>query len=284
MRAKIGNVFIFEKATVLPERLLTFVHISDTHIHADPDYTGRHVDFSSRLSVQKLIDTINQLEMPIDFVLHTGDITQHPDTAEHYHIARDILSQINYPVYYIPGNHDDVAMLQKEFLGLPDEQIKAYYDYQFDVNGVQIVMMDSHAPVDKPDNHNGFLADEQLTWLDEICSADDTRPLVIGIHHHALPLETPWLDGIVLENGADFHQIVQKAKTRLRGIFYGHIHESVVTIRDGISYYSVPSGWFQTRTWYAAGEPARDYIDNPGFNLVTLTETDTFVRSRRIQG
>ncbi len=262
--------------------MLTFVHISDTHIHADPEHTGKHVDFSSRQPVQKLIDTINQLEMDIDFVIHTGDVTHHPETPEHYHIARDILSQIKYPVHYIPGNHDNVAMFQKDFLGLSHEQIKPYYDYQFDCNDVQIVMMDSHAPVDKPDNHDGFLADEQLTWLDEICSANETRPLVVGIHHHALPTEAPWLDNIVLENGVDFHQILLKAKSRLRGIFYGHIHESLVTVRDGISYYSVNSGWFQTRTWYAAGDAGRDFINNPGFNLVTLTQTDTFVRFRRI--
>lgn len=266
----------------LSERLLTFVHISDTHIHADPTYTGKHVDFSSRQTVQSLIDTINNLEMDIDFVMHTGDMTHHPETPEHYHIARDILSQIKYPVHYIPGNHDNVAMFQKDFLGLAEADIKPHIDYQFDCNGVQVVMLDSHAPADKPDNHDGFLAEEQLANLEQICSANDERPLIVGIHHHALPVEAPWLDAIVLENGLDFHRILLKAKSRLRGIFYGHIHESVVTIRDGISYYSVHSGWFQTRTWFEANEPARGHSHNPGFNLVTLTDTDTFVRSRRI--
>jgi len=282
IRVKSHSINFLSKVIFLPEHLLTFVHISDTHIHADPTYTGSHVDFSSRQPVQRLIDTINNLEMEIDFVMHTGDITHFPETPEHYHIARDILSQIKYPVYYVPGNHDNVAMFQKEFVGLSDSDIKAHYDYQLDCNGVQIVMLDSHAPVDKPGNHDGHLAEEQLTYLDEICSADDDRPLVIGIHHHALPTEAPWLDGIVLKNGLELHQILLKAKSRLRGIFYGHIHESVVTVRDGISYYSVHSGWHQTRTWYAAENPAREYIHNPGFNLVTLTATDTFVRSRRI--
>jgi len=264
------------------DKLLTFVHISDTHIHADPTYTGQHVDFSSRAPVQALIDTINTLEADIDFVMHTGDITHHPETPEHYHIARDILNQIKYPVYYIPGNHDDVSMFQQAFLGISPSNVQPTLDYQFDINGVQIVMLDSHVPPEEQGNHYGLLTAPQLQWLDTICSSQDDRPLVVGIHHHILPSQAPWLDNIVLKNGLQIHEILYKAQARLRGVFYGHIHESIVTVRNNIAYYSVQSGWLQTRTWYNAQKPASGFIQNPGFNLVTLTQEDTFVRFRRI--
>ncbi len=87
---------------------------------------------------------------------------------------------------------------------------------------------------------------------------------------------------MVLTNGLDLHGILLKAKQRLRGVFYGHIHETIVTTRDGITYYSVQSGWFQTRTWYGQANPARDLTQYPGFNLVTLTDRDTFVRPLRV--
>ncbi|MEL6527832.1 MAG: metallophosphoesterase [Chloroflexota bacterium] len=265
----------------MSEKLVTFVHMSDTHIHIDPEHTGSHNHFSSREPVRKLIDTINNLEAEVDFILHTGDITDHPEAPTHYHIARDILQQLSLPVYYVPGNHDNVAMLQSAFLSRPDYGIAKHYDYQFVVNGVQFIMLDSHSdPAEQ--SARGYIAPEQLAWLDALLSTPDERPLVVALHHHTIPLEAPWLDNIVLTNGLDLHTVLLKAKDRLRGVFYGHIHESVVTVRGGISYYSVHSGWFQTRTWYGTTEPARDFIDNPGFNLVTLTETDTFVRSRRI--
>ncbi|MDQ7027148.1 MAG: metallophosphoesterase [Anaerolineae bacterium] len=265
----------------MSKRLLTFVHISDTHIHLDPDYVSEHINFSSRIPVQKLIEAVNALPMAIDFVMHTGDVAHYPETAEHYHVAREILQQIRYPVYYCPGNHDFVPQFQEHFLGKSSDEIRIRYDTEFECNGVQIVMMDSHIPPDI-EGHSGYLMAQQLDWLDEICRADDNRPLVVGIHHHPLLLEAPWLDRISLKNGIALHNTLLKAKHRLRGVFYGHIHENVITVREGISYYSAVSGWFQTQTWYAAEEPAAGVMQGPGFNLVTLTETDTFVRPVRI--
>jgi 3',5'-cyclic AMP phosphodiesterase CpdA len=219
--------------------------------------------------------------MKIDFVMHTGDVVHFPETPEHYHVARNILKQIRYPVYYCPGNHDFVADFQTHFLGKAPHEVHARYDAEYDVNGVQVVMMDSHLPPDV-EGHSGFVTPDQLNWLDEICRVDDKRPLVVGVHHHALPLEAEWLDRLVLKNGIALHNTLLKAKHRLRGVFYGHIHESIVTVREGISYYSVNSGWFQTQTWYATEAPAKAALQAPGFNLVTLTATDTFVRSIRV--
>lgn len=269
--------------------LLTFAHISDTHLHPDPEFVGEHIDFSSRQPVEALITYLNNLKAHVDFVLHTGDIVHNPEDDQHYAVASDVLARLDYPVHYVPGNHDDVKMFQRDFLGRSDDQIKPHCDYSFDFNGVQFAMVDSHAPQygDLPEEesykyHEGHVAPEQLEWLRAICAADDDRPLVVGIHHHVMPLQAPWLDRIVLENGAEVHEILLEARERLRGVFYGHIHESIVTVREGISYYSTQSGWFQTSTWFAADAPARDPLHNPGFNLVTITEMDTFVRFIRI--
>jgi 3',5'-cyclic AMP phosphodiesterase CpdA len=174
-----------------------------------------------------------------------------------------------------------VPDFQRHFLQLSDTEIKPHYDYEFECNGVQIVMLDSHIPPEII-GHAGYLAPEQLLWLDMICRKPDDRPLVVGIHHHALPLEAPWLDRINLKNGIALHNTLLKVRDRLRGVFYGHIHEDVVTVREGISYYSTLSGWFQTQTWYGSEEPTRGLMREPGFNLVTLTETDTFVRFVRV--
>lgn len=263
----------------MQNRLLTFIHMSDTHIHTDPEFTGEFINFSSRRSIHELIDQINQLPMDIDFVLHTGDIMTDPEKAEDYEVAREILSQIKYPVYYLAGNHDNSAAIQQVLLGRTGSEITRNLDYILEIRDIQVICLDSTTHAE--DSHNGRIEDEQLAWLDELCSAKDDRPLVVAIHHHTLPLEAPWLDRIVLANGVAVHNTLLKAKDRLRGVFYGHVHENTITTRDEINYYSVLSGWFQTRTWYDQQTPTNDSMHNPGFNVVTLTERDTFVRFYR---
>ena len=143
-----------------------------------------------------------------------------------------------------------------------------------------LVLIDSHNQPEIPTGGD-LVSQEQLHWLEKICTADDSRPMVVGIHHHTIPLLTS-LDRIRIENGEDLHAVLLKAKDRLRGVFYGHIHETSITVRDGISYYSTQSGWYQLQTYYAQPEIAHDPLPNPGLNLVTITETDTFVRAIRI--
>lgn len=262
----------------MPERLLTFVHISDTHIHSDPTYTGELVSFTSRASVNNLIQHINDLPFPVDFILHTGDVMTDPVQVEEYHVAREILGNLRAPVYYVPGNHDTPEMLQVGLLGRDLNLAKRPYYYEFEVNGVQIVCLDSSIY----GGHAGFIDERQLSWLDDICSTPDSRPLVVGVHHHILPLEAPWLDNIMMTNGIEVHHTLLKAKNRLRGVFFGHIHENTITIRDGISYISTLSSWFQTRTWYGQTDPGRDPVVDPGFNVVTLTKADTLIRGYRL--
>lgn len=260
--------------------MLTFIHISDTHIHADPDFVGAHVDFSSRPIVQALINRINALPFEVDFVLHTGDIMTDPEKPEDYRIAKSLLDQIRFPVRYLVGNHDRSPAVQRYLVGLKDSDITTYYDHEFEVNGVQFICLDSNPGA--PGVHFGLLTAEQFDWLDARLDPTDPRPLVVAVHHHTLPLLAPWLDNIVMKNGHFLHERLLTVKDRLRGVFFGHIHENTVTVRDGISYYSTLSGWFQTRTWFGQQEPGRDdLLREPGFNLVTLTETDTFVRQYR---
>ncbi|MBZ0300797.1 MAG: metallophosphoesterase [Anaerolineae bacterium] len=262
-------------------KLLTFVHISDTHLHSDPTYTGEFTTIVPRPGVEAMIQQINDLPFEIDFILHTGDVMTDPQETAEYEMAREVLGKLRWPVYYLAGNHDRADAIQQVLMGRSRDTIRARLDYEFERSGVQVICLDSSVP--DPDIHFGHLQPEQLDWLDALCAAPDPRPLVVGVHHHALPLETPWIDRIILDNGEAMHRILLKAQHRLRGVFYGHIHESVVTVRDGISYYSVLSGWFQTRTWHGQEIPQNEPLTLPGFNVVTLTEKDTFVRYYRVK-
>lgn len=266
--------FAIKPSRSSPLTSLTFVHISDTHIHKQPNYTGNFINFSSRPSVKELVRQINALPFHVDFVLHTGDIMNDPERDLDYIVARELLEAITAPIYYLPGNHDRPEGIQRVLLGREDSEITPRVDYVIEKEGVQIVCIDSTMP----GSAAGVIEPGQLAWLEEMLLPEDMRPLIVALHHHPLASGAPWLDEIVLTNGVELHNVLLKAKHRLRGVFYGHIHEDMMTIRDGITYISVRSSWFQTRTWYGQTQPVNDAHHDPSFNVVTVTDTDTFVR------
>jgi Icc protein len=261
----------------MTETILRFVHISDTHLSPDPTYPPDHPEYNTRRGAQALVQQINNLPFQPDFVLHTGDVSYDPDPAA-YSVAQTILGRLQYPVYYLAGNHDESAALQRILLGRTDVQTAAYYE--FDINGVQMVCLDSNnGPVEPP---HGLVGDEQLHWLAQICDSEDDRPLVVAVHHNPLPVGVPWLDDYMrLNNGEALHQLLIAARHRLRGVFFGHVHQNIQMYRDGILYTSVLSSWCQFHAWPGQTPTIPDDGAEPGFNVVTLTREQTYIRHCR---
>jgi Icc protein len=258
------------------EILLNFVHISDTHLSADPHYTHDEADYPSLAGAKALVRQLNALPFTPDFVVHTGDVVYDPDRNA-YAAARDLLSQIRHTVHYLVGNHDDRAMLQEILLGA--STIRDRFHYEFEVHGVQVVCLDSCAPHPYA---GGALGDEQLAWLSAICSAVDTRPLVVAVHHNALPIGSAFWDEFMrMSDGEAFHRALLPAQQRLRGVFFGHVHQATETYRDGILYASAPSTWYQLHCWPGHNGIEQDRGAEPGFNVVTITRSQTFIRRHR---
>ncbi len=259
--------------------MLSFVHISDTHIHFDPTYPAETwPNAPSTLDGAKaLVKAINNLPFRLDFVLHTGDVAYDPD-PDIYDLCHEILSEIKYPTYYIAGNHDDSGALH-EYL-MPDVTVQStqqgHLYYTFEHAGIQFICADSNGPVTPP---MGYVGEDQLEWLNHLCSADDPRPLVIAVHHNPLPADIPWLDDYMgIQNGLAFHEAIRPARDRLRGVFFGHVHQRISMLRDGILYSSVPSTWVQFQSFPGMDETHQDVGASPGFAVVTITEDQTFVR------
>ncbi len=260
----------------MSDMLLRFVHVSDTHISADPHYNDYDAPHTPLIGAKSLVHELNHLPFTPDFVLHTGDVAYDKDESA-YHAARDVFSALNLPIYYLAGNHDDPAALQRIVLGAA--AISDPFELEFEVNGVQIVSVDSNRPAQAP---RGRVSAAQLARLDAICRADDDRPLIVATHHNALPVGTDWWDDYMrIENGEDFHRALLPARDRLRGVFFGHVHQNTETLRDGILYVSTTSSWSQIFNDPGQVETVMDRYAQPGFSVVTITRDQTYIRRHR---
>lgn len=255
--------------------MLTFIHISDTHIHPQDSYSQPYAEGSPTAGARKLVAALNALPFPIDFVLHTGDVAYDP-VPDAYHTCVEILSEIKYPVYYAAGNHDDSSALQS--IVMKQDPLPQLH-HTFEVNGVQIAIVDSNGGATPP---AGYMTESQLTWLSSICAADDRRPLVIATHHNPQTGFTPWLDDFMgIQNTDAFHQAILPARHRLRGVFFGHVHQNLDMYKDGILYASTLSSWSQFMSYPGMDETQKDAGAYPGFSLVHITQDQTFIRRYR---
>ena len=84
-----------------------------------------------------------------------------------------------------------------------------------------------------------------------------------------------------MENGEDFHRALLPARDRLRGVFFGHVHQNTDTLRDGILYVSTTSSWTQIFNYPGQIETENERAALPGFSVVTITREQTYIRRHR---
>lgn len=256
----------------MDEPLLSFIHISDTHLSEDPDYNlpgFQHTPLEGALALRK---AIQEIPVAVDFILHTGDVVHSPSVAA-YQRARNFFQEFPLPVYFLPGNHDDPTLLQQ--ILLEREEIQLPYAYAMEHAGIQILALDSS----QPNTNTGELGAKQLEWLRQHCEAKDERPLIVALHHNALQAPpSPWWDNMALRDGETFHQTLLPAKDRLRGVFFGHIHQPLEYYRDGILYCAAGGSWELLHYYPGMKDFLLDRESLPSFNLVYIGPRTTTIR------
>lgn len=253
-----------------------FVHISDTHVGPAVDY-ARH-GYQSLPCARRAVEMINTMPARPDFVIHTGDVVTHPQ-VESYKLAAETFRPLNVPIYYCTGNHDTSRDIHDYLPMGPKTDCQADRDvlsYTFEVKGWRFLVLDARAP-DEMDPH-GLLSDAQLEVIAREATPDGP-PLTIFCHFPVLPFNSTWIDQhLLILNGDKLHQMLLPARHRVRGFFYGHIHQTFHTTRDGILYASAPSTFSQFTGWPNEAMVHSDHEAAPGFSGVQLLDDETVIR------
>lgn len=256
---------------------VTFIHISDSHIGPTDSY-ARH-GLTALPCAERLVAAINALDPAPDFVLHTGDVVTAPSDASYARAAR-VFGRLVPPVYYAVGNHDTAADL-KRFMAvgphqalLPDGDA---WSYAFEVRGHRFLAVDARGP-DAIDPR-GALSAAQWSVLDREVVAEGP-PLTVFTHFPLLPVGSPWIDRTMLvDDGAALHRRLAAVAPRIRGVFFGHIHQAVHAVVDGVLYSAAPSAFAQLTGGPTDETAGEDPTAPPGYAVVRVTQTGTTVRT-----
>lgn len=252
-----------------------FVQISDTHIGPTEDFS-RHGHFSLPCA-QRVVEVINTLPTQPDFVIHTGDVVDDPDPVS-YQFAANTFAELTVPIYYVNGNHDRVTDITHHLSMGPKivaDDDSSCLSYTFEVKGYRFLILDACGPPEI--DPNGQLSDSQLELLAREATPTGP-PLVVFVHFPVLHLNSVWMDqNMLILNGEEMHKALLPARNRIRGVFHGHVHQAMQSIRDGIIYYSGASVFDQFAAWPNDLITRYDLDHEPGYNFVHLLPGHTIV-------
>lgn len=216
----------------VPETVLRLLHITDTHLHADPQGCLRGVNTYRTLS--RVLDCAATDTRPPDAVLATGDLAQDETRAAYQHFV-DLVSRLNAPVWCIPGNHDAPGFMS-EMLATPP----MHFGGTLNRPPWCIILLSSFVAGD----HGGRIEPAELEWLDATLAAHRDAHVLLAMHHHPIPLGSRWLDELGLYNRGELLQIVDRAP-QVRVVLAGHVHQASDLCRNNVRYLTTPSTCFQ---------------------------------------
>jgi Icc protein len=235
------------------------IQISDSHLFQNNDLTLFSVKSNFRFE-KVLSQIISNESIDTDLILITGDISQ-DETPESYQVIADHLDKLNIPIFWIPGNHDNLSVMQSTFQNTKNFNYVKFlslpYWHLIFIN-TKLINSDS-----------GFLHPDELNTLSlELEKAPANKKLVIIMHHHPIPVGTPLIDKYILQNRKEFLNILPTDKDIL--ILCGHVHGDYKIIQNNITLETCPATCLQ----WKKGTSTIDIEHNIGYKVFYLNETD----------
>lgn len=208
--------------------------ISDTHLFGDKN---RKINGSNSYQNLKIVlNKIKHLNQKPDLVVVSGDLSQDCTFESYQHLA-NLLNNTGFKYYLLPGNHDDVSVVNKVF---DYNWIRDNIDYFFDFNNWFFYVIDtSHYPED-----GGKLLKDQLENFQKALKENKAKSTIVFMHHHPVEINSLWMDNMILKEKDEFNRIV-KNNSQIKAVLFGHIHQVFEKTINGTFYGSAPSTSFQ---------------------------------------
>lgn len=210
------------------------VQISDTHLFGDKN---RKINGANPYqNLKTVMSSIATLPYKPELIVVTGDLSQDCTFESYQHLA-NLLNRANIKYTLMPGNHDDVNVINSVF---DFNWAKDNVDYSLEVNNWFFYMLDTSVyPEEK-----GFLSDKQLEQFNTALKKNQNKPTIVFMHHHPVLVNSKWIDKSILHDSSKYLDIV-KNNNQIKAVLFGHIHQVFETKLNNVMFYSAPSSCYQ---------------------------------------
>jgi Icc protein len=248
---------------------LSIAQVTDIHLFANENH--QLLGLPTQESFLAVIERLKQLQSvrsvlkkrsQLDLLLLTGDLSQ-DGKAETYHRVQNLLSPLQIPTYWLPGNHDNPSVMDRVL-----HQDPFYPDKAFEVSGWNFVLLNSAVK----GRVYGRLSVKTLHWLDLQLTIMGDAPTVVALHHPPFLVYSDWLDNSTLHNSEELFAVLDR-HPQVKLVLFGHIHQEFYRQRNGVHYLGTPSTSIQFEPHSSDFALDTEY---PGFRLLNLYPDGTW--------
>ena len=207
--------------------VLRLIQFTDPHLYADEAGTLRGI--ATYPALMNAIGHARAREWPPRAVLLTGDLVQ--DDPGGYATVRKAFDGVGVPVLCLPGNHD-IPQAMRQALNREPFILGGHVDF----GCWRIVLLDSCVP----GSADGQLSAAALTQLDRSLASSAGKHVLVCLHHHPVPMASRWLDRVGLTNPEQLFSRID-AHRNVRGVLWGHVHQSYDGLRRNVRLLATPS-------------------------------------------
>ena len=248
---------------------MKIVQLSDLHL----TLPGAELFGSAPLARLELaIDRILDNHADADFCLLTGDLADAGGDAAYASLA-EALRRLPMPAHLLPGNHDSRAALRRHFPQLANND-GGFMQAALATPGGYFLLLDTV----EPGAPWGSYCIQRREWLAQQLAAAGDLPLYVAMHHPPLALGIPSMDQFALRDAEAFWSVIAPHRTRIRHLFFGHLHRPIGGSWRGIPFSctSSPNHQVALDLTTVRGDDVPGCREPAGFAVI-LIDTDSVV-------
>lgn len=209
------------------EPRFVFGHASDTHIGYGRQYqTERAIHFLNKHAPA--------------FTIFTGDLANDVDTdpvlgERQLDQFLNLVSELNAPAYFVPGNHDVGHVNVAGSIRANNEAMfiskVGPLDQDFEYEGMRFVLVNNNYM--NAGSHPMEIAQWQFDWIENVLT--ENKPTIVFGHIHAVQD-----DRLYGKDARRLHSLLDQYP-RAIGYFHGHLHTGTFSFISDLIYFGAPA-------------------------------------------
>lgn len=245
---------------------LKLVIMSDLHIVPEGEVSNT-LDTAKRLAAA--VESVNTHHADADLCILAGDLADLGEAAA-YERLKGLIAPIALETHLMLGNHDDRGVFLQIF-GNDHADENGHVQKVIDLKGHRVILLDST----EPGLVGGVLCAARLDWLRARLDEARDRPVIVVLHHHALPLSMP-VDDIILQDGAALLEVL-RSHPDVRHVIAGHVHITTTGVWKGVPFTTLAGGHYNVSLNLPSHAVPQERLEGPGQYAVVLADEDACV-------